>query len=124
MPSFFAPMMYALPDDDDNVYWPTKNHDIKNVVASFQKVELPPPPSEEECERIEQLRNERYNASWKDKGGGEEDEQSKAGNKDGGKRKRKEEDASEDTPRVKSKKSNTRSVDMFQKRMREKQGAR
>ena len=99
-----------------------KNHDIKNVVASFQKVDLPPPPSEEECERIEQLRNERYNASWKDKGPGEKDDQSKAGNKEGGKRKREIEERTEDTPRVKSKKTNK--GDLFQKRMREKQGAR
>ena len=67
-------------------YWPTKNHDIKNVIHSFQKAVLPPPPSEEECLRIEKLRDLRHKASWKDKNGessGEGGEDAGEGDEDG-----------------------------------------
>jgi hypothetical protein len=66
IPSFLAPLMYGMPDDDNEVYWPTKEHDIRNVIKSFQTCTLPPPPSEEECARIQQIRDGLHSASWKD----------------------------------------------------------
>jgi hypothetical protein len=71
LPSFLAPLMYGLPDDDNEVYWPTKQHDIRNVIHAFQKCELPPPPTEEECARIKKIRDGLHGASWRDTPGGE-----------------------------------------------------
>ena len=83
LPSFLAPLMYGLPDDDNEVYWPTKQHDIRNVIHAFQKCELPPPPTEEECARIKKIRDGLHGASWKDTPGGE-GEGGGSGSKSGG----------------------------------------
>jgi hypothetical protein len=105
------------------------------VIASFQNAVLPPPPTEEECQRIEKIRNQRYNASWKDEiitavdgnKSGEKDGSDDDGNNDdkkigSGKRKRDDEkETTEDTPRVKSRKSSKASSDIYTQRMRDKQ---
>lgn len=144
MPSFLAPLTYGLPDDDQNIYWPTKNHDIRNVIDSFTNGTLPPPPTEEECARIQTIRDQLYNASWKDEhvqhGSGAADgtnssssstsssssSSSSATEGKSGKRKRDgaaEEDEKEGTPRVKSRKGKG-AGDIYTKRMRDKQGGR
>lgn len=43
-PSFLAPILAELPLDDVNVYWPTKEEDVRNTIRRFQTLPLPPAP--------------------------------------------------------------------------------
>jgi cleavage stimulation factor subunit 3 len=49
-PSFLAPLLAELPLDDQNVYWPTKEEDVKDTIRKFQVLPLPPPPPAEDVE--------------------------------------------------------------------------
>ena len=53
-PSFLAPLLAELPLDDQNVYWPTKEEDVRDTIRKFQMLPLPPPPEDAESDKSEE----------------------------------------------------------------------